>query len=88
MKGVRVPARTNQYDLPTSYFPTPVGRIHLLQVGDDAELTVELRARVRPAARVSRSGDGVALRLEFPKLDPQRVPEQAVLRQDATDAAP
>jgi hypothetical protein len=81
MPGVRVPARTNQLDLPTAYFTSPVGRVHLLQVGADAELIVELRARVRPAARLRRSGSGAVLRLEFPRFDPGRVPEQAVLQE-------
>src|SRR5206468_12121349 len=42
LKGAAVPIRTNRLPIDTSFFPTPVGRIQLVEEGDDADLVIEL----------------------------------------------
>jgi hypothetical protein len=81
LAGVSVPARTNRFDLPTDFFATPVGRVRLYAADGGADLVIELRAPVRPTARVRQSDRGVVLRVELPRVDAVRVPEAAVLDQ-------
>ena len=66
--GVRVPARVNRLALPTSYFPTPVARVQLNQVGSDAVLVIELKSQVDPSVRVERKGGAMVVSADFPRL--------------------
>jgi hypothetical protein len=88
LPGVRVPERTNRFDLPTDFFATPVGRVRLLAVDGGADLVIELRAPAKPTARVRQSDRGVVLQVELPRLDAARVPEAAVLDNPGQDAEP
>ncbi|MBI4700096.1 MAG: hypothetical protein HY744_02840 [Deltaproteobacteria bacterium] len=67
LAAVRVPARVNQLALPTDYFSTPVARVRLLQVAEDAELVIELRASTRREVHLRPAARGVVLTVDFPK---------------------
>ncbi len=71
-QGVRVPERVNRLDLPTQYFPTPVNRVRLVKVDDDAELIIELRSDSQPKTRLRKDQAGTVLSVDFPPLDETR----------------
>ncbi|RLB57684.1 MAG: hypothetical protein DRI90_17725 [Deltaproteobacteria bacterium] len=66
--GVKVPERVNLMELPTQYFPTPVSRVRLVKVEDDAELIIELRAATKPKTRLRKDAGGTVLSVDFPRL--------------------
>jgi len=68
LSGVTVPERVNMMDLPTMHFPTPVGRVRLVQVDKDAELIIELRSPSQSKLRVNQSAGGTVVSVDFPKL--------------------
>jgi hypothetical protein len=70
--GVRVPVRTNRFDLPTEHFATPVGRVRLVAVDEGAELIIELRMPARSQARLQRTPRGTVLNVDF--REPARLP--------------
>ncbi|MBI4950571.1 MAG: hypothetical protein HY908_00915 [Myxococcales bacterium] len=71
LKGVRVPDRVNRMGMPSSYFDrSPVSRVHLEQIGDDAEFIIELRQPVAPKTSVHRTPFGTRLVVWFPPLRP------------------
>ena len=65
--GVRVPARVNQMSLPTLHFSTPVTLVQVQQVGDAAELVINLRQQVEPKVHLKRTDGGTVLSVDFPK---------------------
>jgi len=67
-KGVRVPERVNRLDLPTQYFKTPVSRVRMVKVDDDAELIIELRSETKPKTRLRKDEAGTVLSVDFPPL--------------------
>ena len=73
LKGVRVPDRVNRMDMPATFFDaSPVARTRLVQVGEDADVVIDLRQPVRPEASVHRTPFGTRLVVTFPQLDPEK----------------
>jgi hypothetical protein len=68
LRGVQVPEKVNKMDLPTTHFSTPVGRIHLLQVGDDADLVIDLRAAATSRVNVNQTETGTVVSVDFPRF--------------------
>jgi len=64
--GVRVPEKVNRLDLPTQYFRTPVSRVRLVKVDNDAELIIELRSETKPKIRLRKDAAGTVLSVDFP----------------------
>jgi len=87
LAGAQVPERTNRLDIPTDAFATPVGHVQLLAEPGGADLIIELRAPTTPTARVQDSARGIVLRIEFPKPEGVRVPEQAVISEEPEGAS-
>jgi hypothetical protein len=66
LRNTVVPERVNRMDLPTDHFVTPVARVRLVQVANDAELVIELRNPSAARTRVNRSAKGTVVSVDFP----------------------
>ena len=69
MRGVQAPIRTNRLPLLTSFFPTPVGRIQLVEQGTDLDLVIELRAPSEAKHQLLGADGGLLLQVDFPKAE-------------------
>jgi hypothetical protein len=67
-QGVVVPEKVNRLDLPTQYFKTPVSRVRMVKVDNDAELIIELRSETKPKTRLRKDQAGTVLSVDFPPL--------------------
>jgi len=74
---VRVPLPTNRLPLLTTYFPTPVSRIQLVQNKVDTDLVIELRAPSTPSYQIVESPRGIVLQVDFPPAAPPPAPPPA-----------
>ncbi|AKT41997.1 uncharacterized protein CMC5_062190 [Chondromyces crocatus] len=77
LKGTHT-IQTNQYPLVTSFFPTPVGRVLLTPQGTDLDLVVELRVPSEAQHRVLETDQGMVLQVDFPAVDPGKLPAPPV----------
>ncbi len=68
--NVHVPERVNRLSLPTTYFPTPITRVRMVQVEQDADLIIELRRRTKAKSKVRTTEFGTVLSVDFPKYSP------------------
>ncbi|MCC6556810.1 MAG: hypothetical protein IT372_27965 [Polyangiaceae bacterium] len=69
MKGARA-IQTNQFALVTSFFPTPVGRVQLVDQGADLDLVIDLRIKTDSRHRVLETDSGIVVQVDFPALPP------------------
>jgi hypothetical protein len=69
LQGVAAPVRTNRLPLLTSFFPTPVGRVQLVEQGNDVDLVIELRAPSEAKHRVVERGGTILLQVDFPRAE-------------------
>ena len=69
LDGVRVPERVNRLSLPTRHFTTPVDRVRLVQIGDDAELVIELRVPSEAKTHLKSTSRGMVLSVDFDEID-------------------
>lgn len=69
LEGVRVPERVNRMSLPTRHFTTPVDRVRLVQIDNDAELIIELRVPVEGKTHLNNNSRGTVLSIDFDKID-------------------
>lgn len=67
LSGVAAPSRINRLPLVTSFFPTPVSRVQLVDRKGDLDLVIELKQPAIPTFRVIPTRTGLQLQIEFPK---------------------
>lgn len=65
IKGAYAPTRTNRLPLITDFFRTPVGRVQLVEDGEDLELVIDLREPSEVEHRLVESEGGVVLQVDF-----------------------
>jgi hypothetical protein len=68
LRQVRVPDKVNLFDLPTTYFRTPVSRVRLVQLEGDAQLIIELRQAAHSKMHLQKSSAGTVLSVDFPAV--------------------
>jgi hypothetical protein len=68
LKGAITRSRNNLRPLITDYFRSPVGRVQLVESGDDLDLVIDLRASGDGKVRIVPSEGGITLRIDFPKM--------------------
>jgi hypothetical protein len=66
-EGASVPSRTNRLPLDTSFFPTPVSQVRLVQHEGGAELVIELRQASEMRLHTEEHRDGVVVMVDFPR---------------------
>ena len=76
--GVRVPERVNTLSLPTLHFETPVTRVSVRRVQNDAELILMMRDQIKPKVHLKRTEMGTVLSVDFPKWTRQTRRDQQV----------
>ena len=67
LRGVAAPIRTNRLPLLTNFFPTPVGRVQLVEQGSDVDVVIDLRMPSTAEHRVLKQNGGILLQVDFPK---------------------
>jgi hypothetical protein len=67
LEGASVPSRTNRLPLDTSFFPTPVSQVRLVQHEGGAELVIELRQASEMRLHTEEHRDGVVVMVDFPR---------------------
>jgi hypothetical protein len=67
LKGVAAPVRTNRLPLLTNFFPTPVGRVQLVEQGADVDVVIDLRMPSSSQHRVLQQNGGILLQVDFPR---------------------
>jgi len=69
LQGVAAPVRTNRLPLLTNFFPTPVGRVQLVEQGNDVDLVIELRAPSDAKHRIVERDGTILLQVDFPRAE-------------------
>jgi hypothetical protein len=77
ISNANVPVRTNQFDLPTEHFATPVGRVQLNAVEGGAELVIELRSPAKSKATLRHTARGMVLNVDFRPVEVAPADQQA-----------
>lgn len=81
LKGAITRSRNNLRPLVTDFFRSPVGRVQLVESGDDLDLVIDLREAGDAKARTVETEGGFTLRVDFPKVvrrqDPAAPPAKA-----------
>lgn len=67
MAGTMAPANTNRLPILSSYFPSVVHRVQLVQQGNDLDLVVDVREGVGAERRVLDGEKGIVVQIDFPK---------------------
>src|SRR4051812_29952163 len=67
LAGAAVPGNNAHLPLPTGFFATPVQRVSLVEVGNGADLVIELREAATPTFRVLETPRGVVLQVDLPR---------------------
>jgi AMIN domain-containing protein len=75
MQGTTVSERVNRLALPTTFFDTPVGNVHVEQTGVDADLVIELRQPAKPHLTVRQNDDVTVVSVDFAPVVRDQVKE-------------
>ncbi len=67
LQGTAAPAEVNRLPMLSSYFPSVVHRVQLVQQGTDLELVVDVREGVGAERRVLDGESGIVVQIDFPK---------------------
>jgi hypothetical protein len=86
LKGVFAPSKTNRLPLLTDFFRSPVGRVQLVDDGDDLELVIDLREASDVQHRLVQSEGGVVLQVDFSKSAEVDAPAPAAPADGAVSA--
>ena len=64
LKGAYAPVRSNLLPLPTDHFRSTVGRVQLVEDGQDLDLVIDLRAAADASYQMDKGDGGQVLRVE------------------------
>lgn len=67
LAGTLAPAGVNRLPILTSYFPSVVHRVQLVQSGGDLDVVIDVREAVAVERRVLDGESGIVFQIDFPK---------------------